>query len=61
MNDDVVIHATELRYWVLLVLSLSLGLLLIRWFDRLEGEALHRAVRRMGGCCSLPCKSGIKL
>ena len=46
---DVVIHATELRYWVLLLGSLSLGLLLIRWFDRLEGEALHRAVRRMGG------------
>ena len=36
---DVVIHATELRYWVLLLGSLSLGLLLIRWFDRLPSRS----------------------
>ena len=46
---DVVIHMDEPRFWVALVATVVSGLVLVRHFGRLEGDAKDRALRLMGG------------
>lgn len=46
---DVVIHASELRYWVLMLGCVVAGTLLVRRFSGFDEAARNRALKQMGG------------
>ena len=46
---DVVIHASELRYWVLMLGCVVAGTWLVRRFSGFDETVRNRALKQMGG------------